>query len=68
MGAGEVNVLGYVLFVSKNTEPPPSKAFAVIRDMDARVGDREVESVVGVFGLPDMKENGGKLMYSQVEE
>ena len=31
-------------------------------DMNVRVGDMEVEGVIGKFGVPGVNENGGKLI------
>ena len=34
----------------------------VLGDLNARVGDREVEGVVGKFGVPDINESGERLL------
>ena len=39
----------------------------VLGDLNARVGDREVEGVVGKFGVPDVNESGEKLLDMCVE-
>ena len=36
--------------------------------MNAKVEDREVEYVIGKFGVQDMNENGGKLLYLCLEK
>ena len=39
----------------------------VLGDLNARVGDREVEGVVGKFGVPGVNETGEKLLDMCVE-
>ena len=34
----------------------------VLGDMNAKVGDREIDRVIGRFGVPGMNENGEKLV------